>query len=154
MDILTENALYSDLNFQKDFGIFGFGTLYRMRYDEHFDDTDPLQFGYIQDEKCIKPLRFNKAEEQVLYTATNPSVAYLETIKENQDTFFYLSLWSYIPLNCDIKPYKIYTTVNIIKGSNAENYYGYINKAYNQNISNIYNAQIVGGALELAPSLT
>lgn len=68
--------------------------LYRARYDNGFDNTDIFQFGYIQNAEVIKPLRYNLAQEQVLYTSTHPGVAYKEIAVAKPSTYFYLSLWN------------------------------------------------------------
>lgn len=149
MDPATQNALNSEINFQKNFdGFSPNGYLYRVRYDTHFDNTDPSQFGYIQDANLITPLRFNQAKEQVLYTATNPGVAYKEIMKNYQDTFFYLSLWEKKNLVNPIKYYLIYPN-NTKKNSSAGNYSEYINSIYANSPQQINDAQTVGKALEL-----
>ena len=52
--------------------------LYRARFDNGFDNTDPHQFGYIHNLAAITRYRYNKAQEAVLYMATEPSTAYKE----------------------------------------------------------------------------
>lgn len=149
MDTATQNALNSEINFQKKFGGFSPNKhLYRVRYDTHFDNTDPSQFGYIQDANLIIPLRFNQAKEQVLYTATNPGVAYKEIMKDYQDTFFYLSLWEKKDrYKSDINYYFVYT--NKQTSECADSYRQIINNQYTNLGQNTADAQIVGTALEL-----
>lgn len=68
-------------------------ALYRARYASGFDDTDPDQFGYIHKEDAIELFRFNKAHEPVMYTATDPEIAYKEIERPCQGSF-YLSVWN------------------------------------------------------------
>ena len=68
-------------------------SLYRVRYHEAFDISDISQYGYIQDTSRIKRLRYNLPEEQVLYTATHPYVAYRETEYDGAPSHFFLSIW-------------------------------------------------------------
>ena len=150
MNTKTRNALNSEINFQKKIneGFSPNHCLYRVRYDTHFDNTDPSQFGYIQDANLITPLRFNQAKEQVLYTATNPGVAYNETVNHNQDSFFYLSLWEKKNHVNPIKYYLIYSN-KTEKGSCADSYMHIRKKEYANFPQNIADAQTVGTALEL-----
>lgn len=69
-------------------------ALYRARYADGFDDTDPNQFSYIHNTDIIRQLRYNKAHEPVLYTATNPSIAYKEIEQPGNPRPFYLSVWT------------------------------------------------------------
>lgn len=92
-DDLREAAKCVDIgslyNIQMDSGI----ALYRARYASGFDDTDPDQFGYIHNEDAIKLFRYNKAHEPVMYTATDPKIAYKEIESSGKGTF-YLSVWT------------------------------------------------------------
>lgn len=67
--------------------------LYRARYSNGFDDTDPNQFSYIHDKSIIRQLRFNKDHEQVFYSATNPTIAYKEIEQPGNSGSFYISVW-------------------------------------------------------------
>ena len=53
--------------------------LYRARYDSNnwVDKEDSSQYGYIQDAEHIGIFRYNQDREQVLYTSTNPFVAFI-----------------------------------------------------------------------------
>lgn len=100
-------------------------TLYRARYNTGFDDTDPSQFSYIHNVNIISRQRYNKAHEQVLYTATNPSTAYEEIEQPGNSGPFYLSVWT----SGDELTYSfLYNPQNCIKGSNAERFTGILYK--------------------------
>lgn len=71
--------------------------LYRARYDDGFNNTDPNQFGYIHNLDLITMFRYNKAHEAVLYTATDPMTAFKEIKQEGKPDNFYLSVW--MPVN-------------------------------------------------------
>lgn len=68
-------------------------ALYRARYSNGFDDTGLEQFSYIHNVDIIRQLRYNKANEPVLYTATNPVIAYKEIESPEKSGPFYLSVW-------------------------------------------------------------
>ncbi len=67
--------------------------LYRARYAEPFDNTDINQFGYIHNLDLIKIFRYNKVREAVLYTATDPMVAFKEIKQSGKPDSFYISVW-------------------------------------------------------------
>ena len=71
--------------------------LYRARYDDGFNNTDPNQFGYIHNLDLIRVYRYNKAHEAVLYTATDPMTAFKEIKQDGKPDSFYLSVW--MPVN-------------------------------------------------------
>lgn len=73
--------------------------LYRARYDDGFNKSDPNQFGYIHNLDLITMFRYNKAHEAVLYTATDPMTAFKEIKQEGRPDSFYLSVW--MPVNED-----------------------------------------------------
>lgn len=69
-------------------------SLYRARYDSDnwTDKEDYSQFSYIQDAERIGMFRYNQDREQVLYTSTNPFVAFKE-IENGSDGNVYISKW-------------------------------------------------------------
>jgi len=67
--------------------------LYRARYAEGFDINNPEQFSYNHNTDCIKRHRYNKEKEAVLYTATNPLVAFKEIKEDGKPDSFYLAVW-------------------------------------------------------------
>lgn len=68
--------------------------LYRARYDSNnwVDKEDSSQYGYIQDAEHIGIFRYNQDREQVLYTSTNPFVAFKE-IENGSYRNVYISKW-------------------------------------------------------------
>lgn len=67
--------------------------LFRARHDNKaFDTSSPDQFGYIHDPASIRIYRYNLPNQAVLYTATQPSVAYKE-IGGSHNVDVYLSVW-------------------------------------------------------------
>lgn len=67
--------------------------LYRARYAEGFDINNPEQFSYNHYTDCIKRHRYNKEKEAVLFTATNPLVAFKEIKEDGKPDSFYLAVW-------------------------------------------------------------
>lgn len=69
-------------------------SLYRARYDSDnwTDKEDCSQYSYIQDAEGIRMFRYNQDREQVLYTSTNPFVAFKE-IENGNDRNVYISKW-------------------------------------------------------------
>lgn len=93
--------------------------LYRARYAEDFDITDPNQFSYIHNLDVIKMLRYNKDHEAVLYTATHPLIAFKEIEDVGKPDSFYLSVW--MPKK-DNSVFKLALNINgsgVVAGSNA-----------------------------------
>ena len=82
-------------NYQSELNL----PLYRARYDDGFNNSDPNQFGYIHNLDLITMFRYNKAHEAVLYTATDPMTAFKEIKQEGKPNSFYLSVW--MPVNED-----------------------------------------------------
>lgn len=123
--------------------------LYRARYaDPTFVHTDDItQYGYIHDElDKIKRFRYNVAKEQVLYTATNPYIAFKEIEKANAPEYFFLSVFKkrhdgnfYI---FPILPMKAK------KNSIAEKFASSIDGIYPTHTSVRNWAQIIGGIME------
>lgn len=69
-------------------------SLYRARYDSDnwTDKEDCSQYSYIQDAEGVRMFRYNQDREQVLYTSTNPFVAFKE-IENGNDRNVYISKW-------------------------------------------------------------
>ena len=67
---------------------------YRARYDSDnwTDKEDCSQYGYIQDAESVRMFRYNQDREQVLYTSTNPFIAFKE-IEDGRDNNVYISKW-------------------------------------------------------------
>ena len=76
-------------NYQSELNL----PLYRARYDDGFNSSDPNQFGYIHNPELITMFRYNKAHEAVLYTATDSMTAFKEIKQEGKPDSFYLSVW-------------------------------------------------------------
>ncbi|MDO4800853.1 MAG: hypothetical protein Q4A15_01680, partial [Prevotellaceae bacterium] len=69
--------------------------LFRARYvdlNNPFDTSDPGQYGYIHN-GYIKMFRYNRENEPVLYTATDPAIAFREIESPKQGNRYYLSVW-------------------------------------------------------------
>jgi len=69
-------------------------SLYRARYYENFDITNPEEFSYIHSAKKIPLARYNKKGVPALYTSTHYNYAYHEIEKSSQTgTDVFVSKW-------------------------------------------------------------
>lgn len=95
--------------------------LFRCRSDNGFPKDDITQYSYIHDATLIGQLRYNLSQEQVLYTATNPTTAFIETIPENQENkYCYISKWN--ASKKEIKAACLYNPQKATTNSNVESY--------------------------------
>lgn len=104
-------------------------ALYRARYRNGFDDTDLNQFSYIHNVDIIQQLRYNKANEPVLYTATNPVTAYKEIESPEKSGPFYLSVWR---PEAELVYSFLFDPHNCKSGTNAEKLTGIFSKKLEQ----------------------
>lgn len=93
--------------------------LYRARYDDGFNNSDPNQFGYIHNLDHISMFRYNKAHEAVLYTATDPMTAFKEIKQEGKPDSFYLSIWMQVNEKSVLKMALNINGTGLKEGSNA-----------------------------------
>ena len=123
--------------------------LYRARFDNGFDNTDPHQFGYIHNLAVITRFRYNKAQEAVLYTATEPSTAYKEIENSrNGETHFYLSTWSHVAGARDFHAALNVNDVGLTQNTTAERFYNILRDNVGPGTSKLYYLSSLGRILE------
>lgn len=121
--------------------------LYRARYDSDnwTDKEDCSQYSYIQDAECIGMFRYNQDREQVLYTSTNPFVAFKE-IENGSNRNVYISKWGKVH---DEDHFSVYTAIcseGIVIDSTAGNYLNIIRERLHPDI--FRQAEEIGNVLE------
>ena len=102
-------------NYQSELNL----PLYRARYDDGFNNSDPNQFSYIHNKELIAMFRYNKAHEAVLYTATDPITAFKEIKQEGKPDSFYLSVWMPVNEDCVLNMALNINGTGLKEGSNA-----------------------------------
>lgn len=123
--------------------------LYRARFDNGFDNTDPHQFGYIHNLAAITRFRYNKAQEAVLYTATEPSTAYKEIENSrNGETHFYLSAWSRVAGTRDFHAALNVNSIGLTRHTTAERFYNILRDNVGPGTSKLYYLSSLGRILE------
>lgn len=123
--------------------------LYRARFDNGFDNTDPHQFGYIHNLAAITRYRYNKAQEAVLYTATEPSTAYKEIENSrNGETHFYLSTWSHVAGTREFHTALNVNCVGLTRHTTAERFYNILRDNVGPGTSKLYYLSSLGRILE------
>ena len=123
--------------------------LYRARFDNGFDNTDPHQFSYNRNLDNIHRLRYNKCHEAVLYTATEPSIAYKEIeSSRNGETHFYLSTWSHVAGARDIHAALNVNGVGLTHHTTTERFYNILRDNVGPGTSILYYLSSLGRILE------
>ena len=128
-------------------------SLYRARFDDGFDTTEPSQFSYNHNINNIKRFRYNKDFEAVLYTSTFPSAAYQEIDdRRKRETHFFLSVWTHRigtrNLNCALNV----DGYNVQVGSTAEEFYNILCHRIGKGTSKLKYLMTLGSILEKSDS--